>query len=639
MCGIAGVVDVAEPAPVEQALLERMARAIIHRGPDQDGYFRQPGLGLASRRLSIVGIESGRQPIFNEDRSVVVVYNGELFDYPERRRELEARGHRFATDTDTELLVHLWEEQGPAMLPTLRGQFAFALADLQQNRVVLARDKMGICPLYWAIREERLYFGSEIKAILASGAVQAQLDPRALDHVFSFFAMGTRRTMFGGVSALLPGHYLEIYDGRPRERRYWDLDFPDAGQGESPPDIVERFADTLGEAVRIRLRADVPVVSYLSGGVDSTTIACLAGQALGRSLPTFTIQIAQTDLDETDRAMMAARTIGSEPLTIRCGNAEIAASYPDLLVASESPVIDTSSAAIYRLATAVREQGYKVALTGEGADEALAGYPWHKSHRLMEPLDRLGLGAWLRRAALFLLTRGRLPWSIFDHRYRLSGGYHGTSDLYAGCSLSGHLAFSREFRHSLGGHMAVDDLELDLDGMRRWDPLNRALYLGYKVMLPGLLMSHKGDRPAMANSVETRFPFLDDRVIDLCCRVRPDWKLHSLRRDKHLLRCFASTLLPAAIADRPKSIFRARYAGSFLDPMPNYVAQLLSKESLEKTGYFEVGRLLDCVARVRSGRLASMGVEVAVVGAVSTQLWHHLFLGGGLCELTPWSPA
>ncbi|MGE0491835.1 MAG: asparagine synthase (glutamine-hydrolyzing) [Vulcanimicrobiota bacterium] len=638
MCGIAGIIDLDEPRPVDQALLARMVRAILHRGPDQDGYYAGPGLGLASCRLSIVGIENGRQPIFNEDRSVVVVYNGELFDYPERRRELEARGHRFSTDTDTELLVHLWEEKGPAMLTELRGQFAFALADLAQRRVVLARDKMGICPLYWAVRDGRLFFGSEIKAILASGAVQARLDPKALDHVFSFFAMGTRRTMFAGISAVLPGHYLELGVGPVRERRYWDLDFPEAGQGEDSPGLVETFADTLREAVRIRLRADVPVVSYLSGGVDSTTIACLAGQVLGRSLPTFTIQIAQSDLDETDRALMAARVIGSTPHTIRCDNAAIASSYPELVVASESPVIDTSSAAIYRLAAAVHQQGYKVALTGEGADEALAGYPWHKSQRMLEPMDRLGLGLWLRRAAFRLASRRRLPWSLFEHRYRLMGGFHGASDLYAACSLSGYMVMARDFRDSLGGHMAVDDLELNYEGMARWDPLNRALYLGYKVMLPGLLMSHKGDRPAMANSVETRFPFLDDRVIELCCRVHPRWKLRNLRRDKHLLRCFAASLLPVAISGRPKSIFRARYAGTFLDPMPDYVTQLLSPESLQRTGFFDPDRVRRCVKLSGRERFPHMGAEVALVGVVSTQLWHHLFLGGGLCELPAWSP-
>ena len=631
MCGIAGILDLAGRRPIDPGCLTAMGRAIAHRGPDESGQFLQDGLGLHSQRLSIIGLGNGRQPLYNEDRSLVAICNGEFFNYPEVRARLQARGHIFQTESDCEILVHLWEDHQEQFFEHLQGQFAVALADLKRGRLILARDRVGICPLFYSRQGDWLYFGSEIKALLASAQVPARADRLGLDHVFTFFAMGTRRTMFEGVSAVLPGTYLRIQAGQLQERRYWDLDFPDRGQEVRSPHLVDDFGQALTRAVELRLRADVPVVSYLSGGVDSTTVAALASRQLGRPIPTFTIRILDRRLDETPRALLAARSIGSQPTIVDCGEAEIAASYPDLVRASECPVIDTSSAAIYRLAAAVRQAGYKVALSGEGADEALAGYPWFKLHRLFSWLDRVGLGTWLRRRFFDWASAGALPWATFEQRYQLMGGVHATSGMYAVTSLSGYSVYSRAQREAMGGRTACHDLDLNLTRMAAWHPLNRALYLGYKVMLSGLLMTHKGDRPAMANSVEARFPFLDEEVIRLCASVDPESKLRGFFRDKELLRRFAADLLPATIANRPKHIFQARYSGSFLDPTPAWVEQLLSPESLARTDYFDplrVGRI-QARARKRPTRIH----EMALVGVISTQLWHHLFLGGGLCEL------
>ena len=647
MCGIAGIIDLAGRREVSPVELEAMARAILHRGPDEGGALIRPGLGLAARRLSIVGLADGQQPVFNEDRSVAVVYNGEIFDFPERRRLLESHGHRFATHTDTEVLVHLWEQHGRRMFEHLRGQFAFALVDFNKRVLILARDQLGICPLYWARRDDVLYFGSEIKALLATGRVRAEMDPHGLDHVFSFFALGTRRTMFSGVSALLPGTFMEIRLpalDRPaeiEEHRYWEMDFPDEGDElKGPPDeLLSEFGALMEKAVSLRLRADVPVVSYLSGGVDSTTVAYLASRQLKRPIPTFTIRIQDPKLDETDRALLAAGLIGSEPTVISCGEREIAGGYRDVVIASECPVVDTSSAAIYQLATAVGKAGYKVALSGEGADEALAGYPWFKANRIISRLDRMGLADRWRRA--MFQRASHHPWERYQKRYRQMGGYHATSDLYAACGLSGDGVYSRDFVETMGERGATDDLDLNLARMKRWNPLNRSLYLGYQVMLPGLLMTHKGDRPAMANSVESRFPFLDLDLVEFCARLAPEFKLRSFRRDKDILRRYAGGFLPPEIARRPKSIFRARYSGSFLDPEPEFVRQLLSEESLRKTGCFDVKKVHQIQHRLRNypGMLpAHMGWEVSFVGVLATQMWHHLFLGGGLCELDPWSP-
>lgn len=650
MCGIAGAFDLKAQRLFSHQVLDTMGRAIAHRGPDQHGSFLEPGLALHSRRLSIVDLAHGQQPIFNEDRSVVVVFNGEIFNHLELRAELEAKGHRFETSTDTEVLVHLWEEKGRDFVSCLEGQFAFALYDKRSQTLLLGRDPFGICPLFVHETEDGwLLFASEIKGLLASGVVEARLDERGVDHIFTFFAMGTRRTMFRGVEALPPGHCRALVSGgQSHEFCYYDLNFPPQGQEltGSVEDLSAELGSRIQRAIDLRLRADVPVVSYLSGGVDSSLVARLAARTLserGKSLETFTIRIKDPKLDETERALTTAKLIGTHPVTIECGEEEIAASYPDLVVAAETPVIDTSSAALYRLAQAVHQSGYKVALTGEGADEALAGYPWHKAAKGFSILDSLGLAHRWRKRFIGRAGRHRLPWSFYQEKYRRLGGYHAMSDLYAFCSLSGVRLYHQDFLDSVvaSGRDATADLEIDTQRMQTWHPLNRSLYLGYKIMLAGLLMTHKGDRPAMANSVEARFPFLDRGVVDFCAQLDPNLKLRGWRQDKFLLRQFAQTQLHPSVALRPKNIFRAAYSGSFLSPMPEYVRQLLSPESLRKTGLFDSATVSE-FQRELSGRHWRFGPhmlkEVGLVGVISTQLWHHLFLGGGLCELAAWAP-
>src|SRR5271165_5978621 len=285
MCGIAGIIDLSgQRRPVPPGAIQAMAAAIVHRGPDEDGFLEQPGLAFASRRLSIVGLFDGRQPIRNEDGSVAVVFNGELFDYPEMRQDLESRGHRFATHCDTEVIPHRWEDYQEGLFAHLRGQFAFALYDGRRRRVLLGRDRFGICPLYWTVREDAdggwLLFASEIKALLASGMVDARPDPRGINHLFTFFALPGPVTCFKGVQSLTPGHYVRVQLGgageraRVSEHTWWEVDFPDAGDEDyhsSAAQLTDGFQHVLLEAVTRRLRADVPVVSYLSGGVDSST--------------------------------------------------------------------------------------------------------------------------------------------------------------------------------------------------------------------------------------------------------------------------------------------------------------------------------------------------------------------------------
>jgi asparagine synthase (glutamine-hydrolysing) len=629
-------------------MLTAMVAALYHRGPDDDGFLERDGIAIANRRLSIVGLGDGKQPISNEDRSVWVVFNGELFDYPEMKAALEAKGHQFRTHTDTELLPHLWEEYGDGMFEHVRGQFAFCLWDTKKNVLVLARDRVGICPLFYTVRRDgdgwQLLFASEIKGILASGVVPARPDRRGLNHIFTFFAAPGPVTCFEGIRQLLPGQYLRIPlgpDTRPdhvQPRFYWQIDFPDRGHEEDgdTKQIVDRFESVLMAAIEKRLRADVPVVSYLSGGVDSSQVVAMACKALGRAIPTFTISITDPSLNEESQAALVAKQVGSDSIVVPFGGPEVMATYPELIRTAEVPVIDTACAALLELAKSVHANGFKVALTGEGSDEYLAGYPWFKLHRVMSVLDVIpGLSQRVRRGALRLNGLPRFPWDIVERNVKAVGGYNAWLDVYGLMSLSRLMFYSDEMKAEVGDHVAYEDLQLDTTRMARWHPLNRSLALGSRVMLAGMLLSSKGDRVAMHSSVETRYPFLDEDVIAFTARLHPRWKLHGLT-DKYVLRLLAERWLPKSIAWRKKAMFRAPMDAFHLENAPPFVDQLLSEDALRKTGYFDAASVKHWRAKLptmRSGGAARTAVEMGLVGVMATQLWHQVFIDSSLADV------
>jgi asparagine synthase (glutamine-hydrolysing) len=647
MCGIAGAIDLAGMRPLPPEALRAMADAIVHRGPDEDGYLQRDGVSFANRRLSIIGLFDGRQPIGNEDGTIQVVYNGELFDYPECRADLEAKGHVFRTHCDTELFPHLWEDHGEQMFEHLHGQFAVALYDARQRRVILARDRFGICPLYWTRRGDWLLFASEIKALLASGLVPARPDLRGINHAFTFFALPGPVTCFEGVSALLPGHFLDIrtaIDGTRtiRDRIYWEIDFPDRGQeerGQDPKVLVDRFEQTMLAAVEKRLRADVPVVSYLSGGVDSSVVVAMACKVRGEPIPTFTIRIDDPQLDETSEAGIVSRHLGCRPTVVNVGAAETLATYPRLVRAAEGPVIDTSCAALLLLAQQVHASGFKVALTGEGSDEWLAGYPWYKVHRLLGCLDVIpGLPLSMSARRLFLRLSGAplFPRATVARTLKAVAGPNPWLDIYGLVSIAKLRFFSPALRQTMAEDIPYADVGLNVERMRRWHPLNRGLYLGARIHLPGLLLNAKGDRIAMHSSVEGRYPFLDEDVFTLLAGIDPRWKLRGFFGDKYLLRLLAQRWLPHSIAWRQKAMFRAPFDSFHIEHAPPFVEQLFSRESLAKTGYFDaaaVAHWRHAFRQLRPGSTQRLSIEMGLAGVLSTQLWHHLFIDDSLAEL------
>ena len=653
MCGIAGIVDLAGRRTVADGLIQRMTQAIIHRGPDEEGYFLRPGIALGSRRLSIVGLADGQQPVSNEDRSVSAVFNGEFFDYVEKRAELEARGHRLVTHCDTEIIPHLWEESQEGMFERLLGQFALALWDQSRHRLMLGRDRFGICPLYWTRQGDWLLFASEIKALLASGMVPARPDLRGIDHIFTFSALPGPLTCFEGVQLLPPGHYLQIVPGNDggvapviSERAYWEMDFPDCGdedRGKDQRALVDRFEQIMLQAVEKRLRADVPVGAYLSGGVDSSMITALACHLKGPAINTYTIRVDAPDLDELSAANRVAKHIGAKPPVVQeFRSSDTLSTYPRLIHAAEAPVIDTSCAALLQLARRVHACGQKVVLTGEGADEWLVGYPWYKAAKAFSFLDLLPGLPLSDRARRAYLRLNQVPQYPVEFRRRVEesiGGPNAWIDAYGVLGISKLRFYAEPMRKVLETTNPWADLQMPLDRAKRWHPLNRGVWIAARVTLAGHLLQGKGDRVSMHSSVEVRYPFLDEQVFDFLAGLHPRWKLRGFR-DKHLLRLLAERWVPPFVYRRRKVIFRAPLDSFHIEPEPEFVAQLLSEESLRRTGYFDVAAVHHwrrAFRQMRVGSLPRLSVELGLTAVVATQLWHHLFIGPELAELPNWT--
>ncbi len=657
MCGIAGMIDLtADRRPAPAGAVERMTAALYHRGPDDDGFLPRPGLGLGNRRLSIVGLADGKQPISNEDETVWTVFNGELYDYADTRKLLEGRGHVFRTHTDTELIPHLWEDHREGFLDHIKGQFAVCVWDSKSNEFLLARDRAGICPLFTTTVKrdgsDWLLFASEIKGLLASGFIDPRPDVQGLNHVFTFFAMPGPTTVFQGVQSLPPGEYLHFTPGKASpevmlaRKTYWRVTYPDRGQELDSADgagIVKGFEEVLYKSVQRRLTADVPVVSYLSGGVDSSLIVAMACKVLGRPIPTFTVSVQSDTLNEESPARATAQYLGCSPEVVNIGHDELRSGYPELIRAAEYPVIDTSCLGLMHLARAVRATGYKVALTGEGADEWLGGYWWFKLARLTgwaERIPGLPLGYLGRKWAMRLAGHPIYPRALVKKVQNLVGGHNGWLDVYGIMSLSKLRFFTPAVTEQLLARSPYEDLDLSPD-LHRWHPFNRQMYLGARVMLPGHLLAGKGDRVSMHNSVEARYPFLDEDVIAYMAKLHPRWKLRGLRRDKYVERKAAEAWLPKEVAWRRKFMFLAPMdswaAGMKTTGAADaWVEQVLSPESVKKTNLFDhtsIQTARETLLKMRPGAVGRTGLEMGLTAVVATQVWHHLYIKGDLADM------
>lgn len=639
MCGIAGIVDFRQRP--EEALLSGMIGRLRHRGPDACGLYLGRQAGLASARLRIIDLPGGDQPIPNEDRSLWIVYNGEVYNYPELRQGLIERGHRLATRTDTEVILHLYEEKGPELFSSLNGQFAFALWDQPRQRLLLGRDRLGVRPLFYAHDSGRLVFASEIKALFADSRIPRRIEARTLGDVFTCWAPLGPATAFQGIFQVPPGHYAWFTPRGLSLKRYWGVRFPVADGGRSSADWTAELQSLIRDAVRIRLRADVPVGTYLSGGLDSTLISALV-QSLHPGLCTVSVRFTDPRFDETAFQDRAARACGGEHRSVCCTERDIAEDFPRVIWHTEVPILRTAPAPLYRLARLVREIDLKVVLTGEGADEIFAGYDIFKEDRVRRFLARRPESRLRSRLLpklypdVFSGERGKAFREHFFRRWLSPLDSPAFSHLVR-WENTAHLQafFSPELREELArGEGFLERFAAQLpEDFLTWDPLSRAQHTEISIFLGNYLLSSQGDRMAMAHGVEGRFPFLDHRVVEFACALPHRLRLNGLK-EKFLLRRAAQGSLPEELAHRPKQPYRAPVASCFLgNGAPDYVSELLSMPALGRSGIFHparVGRLV-AKAREQGGRLLSERENMALVGILSTQLLDHLFV----CSFPP----
>jgi asparagine synthase (glutamine-hydrolysing) len=638
MCGIAGIVPRDPAATPERILLSRMIAALKHRGPDGFGFHATPGIGLAHARLSIIDLATGDQPIRNETGTVWVVFNGEIFNYIELRKRLEAAGHAFYTQSDTEVIVHAYEEFGLDFVRELNGQFAIALWDASARRLVLARDRVGIRPLFYARTPQGLLFASEAKSLFASGLVRAELDPVGLAEVSTFWSCVAPRTPFTGVEQLPPGHLAVCEGDRIDVRRYWDWTFAtDALQdGRRIEDVVEELRALLIDSVKIQLRADVPVGAYLSGGLDSSAITAAIRRFSDTPLKTFSLAFAAREFDEREFQYEVARHLATDHEVRDVTAGDIGAAFPRAVFHIESPIVRTAGVPMMLLADRVRQAGFKVVLTGEGADEVFAGYDIFKEGKIRRFWAEQPESKW--RPLLLRRLYGYLANSP-TARGGMSGGFFGQSLQNPADPYFAHrprwATTNRTLRYLSPDLRARIEADHPINELARlapapdaaWPPLSRDQYVEAHTLLSGYLLHAQGDRVAMAASIEGRYPFLDHRLIEFANGLPPRWKMRGLK-EKYILRRAVADWLPPSITQRTKQPYRAPDCESFFadgQPLP-YVAEALSSSSLRDAGCFDPQAVARLVEKCRTGAAIGFADNMSFVTVLSTQLLHRQFV-------------
>ena len=624
--------------PVTEAELRQMLAALRHRGPDEFGILLDQEIGLGNARLSIIDLGGGSQPIANEDETLWVVFNGEIFNYIELRAELEAQGHRFRTSSDTEVIVHLFEEYGPRCVEKMNGQFAIALWDTRRRRLFLARDRVGVRPVFYTRTPDgALLFASEIKALLSDRRVRAEIDPAILRQIFTFWAPLAPGTVFRDIVELPPGHYLLTDADSLTVEKYWQNRFP-VGEAETaatrrPDEVVEQFRELLIDACRIRLRADVPVGAYLSGGLDSSAIASVVRRYTSNQLVTFSIAFNDAKFDESAFQKEMAAHLGTQHHVVQASHADIGRVFPDVIWHTEIPILRTAPAPMFLLSKLVRETGFKVVLTGEGADEFLAGYDIFKEAKVRRFWARQPQSRW--RSLLFKRLYPDIG-GLAQSNASLLSVFFGEGLAEVDSPIYSHAVRWRNNRRNLrffqDGTAGSDaaDLRAVQEALppefSRWTELARAQHLEITLFLSQYLLSSQGDRMGMAHSIEGRFPFLDVRVLEFCNALDPRLKMRCLQ-EKWLLKNAARPWLPDAIRRRPKRPYRAPIHRSFFnDHTPDYVRELLSGSAVQSTGLFKPAAVEHLVRKIDGGAALGETDDMALVGILSTQLVDNLFV-------------
>ena len=636
MCGITGYFNIQHDPEEELSLLERMIWPLHHRGPDGFGFFQDKRAGLAHARLSIIDLEGGWQPIHNEDKTLWIIFNGEIFNYPELRQQLISRGHRFTTQSDTEVIIHLYEEKGEDCLHELNGQFAIAIYDQQQQMLFLARDRMGIRPLFYTVHAGRFYFASEIKSIFsADSTIPRAINPEVIGEIFTFWSPAGTETVFQDVQQLDPGCWLKVdCQAKIEQQRYWQIPFGDScWSTASEADLAEQLRELLIDATRLRLRADVPVGAYLSGGLDSSTITSLIKHFTDNELKTFSVTFSDKVYDEHREQQEMVSFLQTDHHSINCTYASIGRAFPDVIRHTETPILRTAPAPLYLLSSLVREHNYKVVLTGEGADEILGGYDIFKEAKVrafiasqpdsscrpfllkrLYPYLALPPAKSAEYARKFFETDAPLNDIFYGHRprWKTTAGTH----LFLRNDLVGAI-----------GPTPLEKLENQWqDRLQGMDYFSRTQFLESRLLLGNYLLSSQGDRMAMAHSVEGRYPFLDHRVVEFACTIPPSLRMKVLN-EKNILKEWMADLLPSGIVRRAKQPYMAPDISSFFgDSTPEYVDYYLSERKVKESGLFKPMAIKKLLAKCRKKTRQGFRENMAFVGILSTQIIYDTFI-------------
>lgn len=606
MCGINGIASTR--APVDRDMLEAMRDVLHHRGPDGRGLFLQDNIGLGHRRLSIVDIAHGHQPMSNEDGAIVIVFNGEIYNHGDFRAALEARGHVYRSHCDTETILHLYEEHGLDVVDKLRGMFTFAIWDERRRRLFLARDRFGVKPLYYHhAADGSLYFASEMKAILATGALEAAINFAALPDFLANHAPSGDARLFAGIRALPPGHTLIWEDGRIDVQRYWDLDFGDGDDGSqrADKDYVEEWSSLFQDSVRLRLMADVPLGMFLSGGIDSSAIAAVMSKMVSQPIQTFSVAFAEREANELEYARLVARRFGTDHHEVIVSPEAFFERLPDLVWHEDEPLAHPSSVALNFVST-LAAQHVKVVLSGEGSDETLGGYD-----RYRKTLYNVALGrryhslttAGARKAVMTMLGAMPLPGGV---RHKLQRTFLHLDPTLDSLYFDNFAVFpqdmlprllSADARAQIGAIHPYREMHRLLDNVASATLLNKLLYVDTHTYLQELLM--KQDQMSMAASIETRVPFLDHKLCEFSARMPERLKVHGLTT-KRVLRESMKGLLPPAILSRPKMGFPVPLAQWFRGRFRWVLDEYVLGESAAQRGIFDRAFVAQLVERHQS---------------------------------------
>jgi asparagine synthase (glutamine-hydrolysing) len=626
MCGICGKLMLDGEAMVSPALVKAMADTIYHRGPDDEGYYVSGPIGLGFRRLSIIDLQTGHQPVSNENGTIQIVFNGEIYNFRELRALLLSKGHVFRTQSDTEVIVHLYEEFGPECLEKLRGMFAFAIWDENAKTLFLARDRVGIKPLYYCLTNESLVFASEIKAILGDPSIKREIAPEVIDRFLTFLYMPGQETLLKGIQKLAPGHYLLARDGKTVIEQYWDLHFAEPTTGRSLKNAEADLLTLLAEAVNLHMIADVPVGVLLSGGVDSTGVLSFAVNGTDKEISSFTVGFSGKQVaDERPYARLAAETFGTKHHDMTITANDFAAFLPQYVWHMEEPVCEPPAIAMYYVSK-LASNYVKVLLSGEGGDEAFAGYSNYRNLVWLERAKR-GLaplsGAFARglgfanslfrspRVAKYLpLMKAHFP----DYYYsRTSNPYRNTGNGLGN-------VYSADFVQAIDREYTLRPVRRLQAHVRGQNTLDAMLYIDTKTWLPDDLLI-KADKMTMANSVELRVPLLDHQVLEFAASLPPSFKLNGFNT-KHILKEALSERIPKAIRDRKKTGFPVPYESWLRNDLKGFVWDVLTDRRTVQRGYFGEG----AVKRLLQANSNGTDYSKEIFSLVSFELWQRTFL-------------